>query len=87
MSRIDNTPLREAFEQSDLTAYEVARRLGCFCNRGGRQVPHDYTVKRMLGLIDYESWRGQRSRIGTVSVDKAERLCEILDLDPVDIGI
>jgi hypothetical protein len=65
--------LREAFEASDVSASELARRLGWFKPDSGR-------VRR--ALFGLPSRPG-----GFVRAETAGALAEALGLDPVDVGL
>lgn len=62
----------------------IAERLGWYTPAGCIDSPR---VRRVLGLVPYpDGRRGPRVRT-RVTEDMAERLCEAMDLDPVDVGL
>lgn len=94
-TNVPNAVFREAFKESGLSAYELARRLGYERNFNQRYIRKDGSVslyryrrpdiapvKRSLGL------QSDRSRIATqIHYKTALRLCVALNLDPVDVGL
>lgn len=94
---MENALLREAFEQSGLTASEVARRLGYFrTKRDLRKSGKVYAyraadtspVQAALGLkLVVESRNYPRRRRQYMREATALRYCVALGLDPVDIGL
>lgn len=75
-------PLREAFERSGLTKGELARRLGMM-------KPNVDQVNRLLGYRPDSDSRGKlrpRPRQQT-SYAIALTVCEVLGVDPVDVGV
>ncbi len=81
--RIDNAPLREAFERSGRSASGVARAVW------GDEKDHGSTrLKRALGIKPDVSWHG-RYKIyrRTIRVDTALRIAEELGLDPWEVGL
>jgi hypothetical protein len=89
---VDVTPLREAFEASGLTAYEVADRLGWRSThvRYGRVVnrPDPSRVNRALGRKPYNLGRGYGHRHRqAVRYETALQLASALGVDPFEIGL
>lgn len=85
--RVPCAPLAAAFERSDLTAAEVARRMGW---EVGTQ--HASTkVKRHLGLK--RSRNGAKTGKGrwrfreTMPYEQAVRFARALEVDPVEVGL
>jgi hypothetical protein len=87
--RIDNTPLREAFIRSGMSASALARAVGYPARHLPRGVSQQGTrVKRELGLTPTPAKRGCTPSMRlTVSYDTAVRYAAALGLDPVDIGV
>lgn len=94
---VDNAPLREAFETSDLTAYELATRIGLtrrYARRrrdgtttGETRIGGDATVAlRDLGLKPGAGRARGRVRLKITS-EKALRYAKALGVDPADLGL
>jgi len=74
-------PLRRAFEESGLTAYELAIRLGWV-------QPDTSRVRRALGLRNDHNGRGTVPRLRqTTSYERAAEIAHALGIDPVDVGL
>jgi ribosomal protein S27AE len=87
---IDVAPLRDAFLKSDLTASEVARRLGWSRGRSytGAPMPDGSRVRRALGLCLYDPGKGYPKKYRErMTHDMAERLMRAMHLDPHEVGI
>ena len=80
-------PFQRAFELSGLSAYELARRLGYLRNHRHKGVVPDSTAAlRLLGLRPHPGKGGAKTK-RTVSFATAERLVEVFQVDPVDVGL
>lgn len=78
---VPTEPLRRAFQESGLTAYELAQRLGWARPDTGR-------VKRTLGLQLDHNGRGTNPRLRqTTSYERAAEIAIALGIDPVDVGL
>lgn len=90
MGYVSNRGLREAFERSDLTAMDLADRLGYrYSASDGSLRPNDAAVKAALGLKRCRArgkarrWVVQRK----MREETALRYMEAMNLDPVDVGL
>lgn len=86
--RVSNEPLREAFIQSGISSHEFARLLGWTIKSGpweGR--PDGVRVRRALGLQPYRNGYGYTSKGKNMAAHNAQKMANVLGLDPVDIGI
>lgn len=83
-ARVDNRPLREAFEASGMTVSLLAVRLGYERKgpTGRRLAPDTAPVRRSLGLGIFKGHRQTQMQVRT-----ALRYVEALELDPVDVGL
>lgn len=84
-------PFRERFleleRRGELTAVDVAIRLGWSENRQPRRRPDSQRVRRVLGLAARQD-HNHVLRIQTfVTVTTAEKLAEALDLDFWEVGL
>jgi len=74
-------PLREAFLRSDVSAGELARRLGW-------TRPDSMRVARQLGLLQSHDGRSRQPYIReTTSYERAVEICLALNIDPADVGL
>ena len=74
-------PLREAFLRSDVTASELARRLGWVR-------PDSSRVGRQLGLLQSCDGRTRQPYIReTTTYERALEICAALGIDPVDVDL
>jgi len=73
--------IRSVFEQSGVSASELARRLGWLR-------PDSARVSRQLGITFDRNGHGSpiRNR-GTMSYERAIEICEALGIDPVDVDL
>ncbi len=83
--KVANKPLREAFLASNLTAADVARRMGWDCGHGA----DTSRVRRKLGILP-ETATGRNERYGPrhshhIDVEHAEALGEILGVAPWEL--
>lgn len=80
---VPNAPLREAFLRSSMTISDFARGMGYV-----HTVPHCQRARKLLGLEVDHGGRGRR-RTARERIDYATALkaCEVLGLDPVDVGL
>jgi hypothetical protein len=79
----DVTTLREAFESSGLTSYEVALRMGWFDGN----VPDSNRVNRALGLAPYSPSHGYPMRLRTRTTPAlACALLDAMGLIPAEVG-
>lgn len=85
--RIDNDLLRERFQASGMTAYEVAREIGWINNRRtGRSNADSSRVKRYLGIIKHNSGHGYCSYRRSIKLEAALKIAGAIGVDPRDIG-
>lgn len=83
---ISVAPIREAFHASDLTAYEVARRLEW--RKGPAGYPDAGRVKRTLGIVHNWEKRTNRPYVQVrCSYATAMKLVTAIGLDPTDLGL
>lgn len=80
---IDNRPLREAFERSELTAKQLAHQLGYTRVFRAQVTGDDSPVRRALGLKPSCNGNTQRYMLEATAL----RYARVLNLDPVDIGL
>lgn len=85
---VDNSRLREAFLERDMTAGEVARNMGWARKRSGWDVikADDSRVLRSLGLRGYVS-NGRKIVRSKIEYDTAVQLALAMHLDPVDVDL
>ncbi len=97
-ARVDNAPLREAFEASGRSAASVAKQIGwteaCADHRGQRVAAwrrgDSSRLRRALGLRPDHTTHNGRHYVNTrktTSIDTALLIADALGLDPVDVGI
>lgn len=84
--RIPVEPLREAVQRSGMSAYHIARELGWMrrMTSYGRVVtrPDDGRVRRDLGMRPDTC-----GPLTHIDRNKAERICQIINAAPVDVGL
>lgn len=89
---VSNAPLREAFERSGFSFYELARlvdamRIVRYPSGNYRVGPDCQRVRRVLGYYSVWNSRGRRDTQRFVREETALRYAKALGLDPVDIGL
>lgn len=85
--RIDNAPLRAAFERSGVSAGLVAFRCDWTYRRNGRQVPDCSRVKRALGLMPMRGGHNRRPVVcRTIGVELAAAIAHAIGADLRDVG-
>lgn len=88
---LPNAPIREAFEESGLSAGDVARRIDWVVQRPRPRfepgVGDSARLKRSLGLMDSIDKHGVRRRQTTINEETAAAIVEALGLFPADVGL
>jgi hypothetical protein len=88
--RIDNAPLRRAFQRSGMSAGLVARRIDWLYRRDGRELGDGTRLQRALGMADRRgSGRGPTSRphrARSIDIDVAARIADAIGADPREVG-
>jgi hypothetical protein len=82
--RIPVGPFREAFESSEMTLADVARRLDWYDSRGDADGSR---LSRVLGLRPQQNNSRTPRKREWLSYDNAERLCDALGLDYWQVGL
>lgn len=85
---VDNQPLREALESSTISLCSVARQLGWMNRTTGK--PDATRLQRRLGMKPDRTTKksgGVKYYNKRVSYEFALQLVEILDIDPVEVGL
>lgn len=88
--RLEVGPFQDAFKESHWTFSGLARELEWMRpdRRRNRIIPDASRVSKVLGLKPYNPGHGYRPRVRThVNEVTALRLVELLNLDPVDVGL
>lgn len=80
-ARVSNRPFRERFEESSVTASEVAVRCGWVRKNG---VPEASRVTEALGLTSHRKSDPPRK---FMYAKNAKALCDALLLDPWEVGL
>lgn len=79
-------PFQRAFLESGLSAYELARRMGLWRSYTNSVRPDSTRALRLLGLRPHPGKGGTRTN-QRVRISTALHLAEVLNLDPVDVGL
>jgi hypothetical protein len=88
VSYVPNAPIREAFERSEVSAYELAERLGYWRTDRGVRRPCASSVQKALGIRERSAKNGKRAKLPTkMRYETAVRFARELGLDPIDVGI
>jgi len=83
---VSNAPLREAFENSGMRAYDLA--IAIDWRKGPKRKPDTQRVQRVLGLAPYyNSYNSRKAFAKSLTIDNAIKIGSVLNLDPVDIGV
>jgi len=82
--RVPCAPLAEAFERSDLTAYDVCQRMG-WTNVNRRQA--STKVRRALGLKQSKNGSGDWRCRETMPVELAARFARVFDVELAEAGL
>lgn len=91
--RVDVAPVREAVLEAISLGHvqwaAIARELGYYRNdRGGCRYADSSRVKMMLGIKPTRDKRYcQAYYAKTIRVELVERICEIIDVMPVEVGL
>lgn len=80
--RVPCAPLAEAFKQSGFTAAEVADRMGWKRDRWSAT-----RVTRALGLARRKGGTSRWYFRQQMPYEEAVRFCEVLGVDPVEVGL
>ena len=79
--------LQRAFLDSGLAASEVARRCGWMAMNRGRKRPDQSRFLRLIGLRDYSPATRANHPKTHLRVDIALKICEAMNIDPMDVGL
>jgi hypothetical protein len=93
--RVPVAPVREAFEASDVSAYEVALRLGWFHQARHHKTacPDSYRVRRALGIAPYPPGRDRRGvpyppKVRThIAACTASAILGAIGVIPAEVGL
>lgn len=78
--------LRRAFDDSGLTAVQLAHALGWYRRQKGYVSVDGQRVRRALGLIPTKQRNG-RTVVASMHHERAARFLRAMGLDPVDYGL